>query len=433
MNDPEVIKLVSQSRAFKLPTRIALGYRRIGLLPCASTLALVLALVIHHTSRLPSKYTWLEPLRTLRDVVALRGFLVALLLTYFVGRWEFRGNLDVERLARSLRSQVDFRTLRPKLVGAGIGAILLLLCDYTLITDERSLSDCCALVLLGAIAGASRPSLERLKQLVGHSLVGIFAFSAICYAYTVVKALAFTHHSGIDAQLIALESAIFGAPPHRALAEWAGTHPQFLQVCDWVYFRFFHHMALVTILLVGLRQAKERTEYLGALAFCYLIGGPLYHLLPGVGPGYFEASYFPYLDDPSLMVGPIRLWLQYNTVQIQSGHPALLQTWGYIACMPSLHVAQEFVMLYYARRSPIALLLSTMFTAITLIAVVVLGWHYPIDSLGGLLVALVAILIARATRDHLMPATLMTVSDDVIPPRKAVLLPLLNALRRSSE
>ena len=69
----------------------------------------------------------------------------------------------------------------------------------------------------------------------------------------------------------------------------------------------------------------------------------------------------------------IRGWLFKNTGAVVSGRATVLETWGYIACMPSLHIAQELVMLYYARRSSIALAISSVFTAITMVLMLLLS------------------------------------------------------------
>ena len=188
-------------------------------------------------------------------------------------------------------------------------------------------------------------------------------------------------------------------------------------------------MALTTVLLVSLRLGRERIEYLGALAICYIIGGPLYHVWPGAGPGYFDARTFEFLGQNPILVNPIRAWLYENTASVLSGHAVILKTWGYIACMPSLHVAQEFVMLYYARHSRLGFLLSGIFTAFTLLAVVALGWHYPLDSIAGGLVAVVAIKVAHSQRDYLLPAFASHERDLPVPVRRPILRDLVARLR----
>jgi len=123
----------------------------------------------------------------------------------------------------------------------------------------------------------------------------------------------------------------------------------------------------------------------------------------------------------------MRTYLRQNTDVVLSRTAHNVRTWGYVACMPSLHVAQELVMLYYARSSRLAFLLSLLFTSLTLVAVVALGWHYPLDSLGGALVALIAIAIARWQRASLMPSWFGPGLDLGPPPGKSVIAPFLRA------
>jgi len=180
-------------------------------------------------------------------------------------------------------------------------------------------------------------------------------------------------------------------------------------------------MALITVLLFALRRRAQRTEYLAALALCYLLGGPLYQLFPALGPSFFEPHYYEYLQNPQLLSGDIRHFLQANTNAALNGSAHQIRTWGYIACMPSLHIAHELVMLYYARVNVIAFLLSLLFAVLTLVSVIALGWHYPLDSVLGAVVAFTAIAIARSQRRVLVPPELASFDEASPPPGTAVL------------
>jgi len=186
-------------------------------------------------------------------------------------------------------------------------------------------------------------------------------------------------------------------------------------------------MALVTVLLVALGRRRQRTEYLGALALCYVLGGLAYHSCPALGPSFAEPSYFAFLDRPSLIAGGIRRWLLYNTQGVAQGTAHELRTWGYIACMPSLHIAHELVMLYYSRGSRLAFGFSLAFALLTQLAVVVLGWHYLLDSLGGAAIAALALAIARWQSRSLMPRVLWSDDEPASPPARPVIVPFLKA------
>ena len=76
-------------------------------------------------------------------------------------------------------------------------------------------------------------------------------------------------------------------------------------------------------------------------------------------------------------------------------------------------------MLYYARHSRLALTLAFVFTAITLLTVVALGWHYPLDCIGGGVVAALAIKIAHSQRHTLLPRVIGDEEDVALPGRRS--------------
>ena len=400
-------------------------YERLGLLVCLSACALLGGAVLQHFSRLPRPYTWFEPFWTLRSVIGQPHFPLAVLAVYALGAWTWRGAWDVERSARSLARRLPAREWLPLVKRPLCSIGLVLLIDGVVLGSERDIVDLAALVGTGFALARYRPDRRRLLQDLGYASLSALVFLIICYGYTISKALTFSSGRQFDSAILRLETSWFGAPPHRALALWTSAHPAFAELFDWVYFHFFEHMALTTVLLVAMRRAGQRTEYLGALALCYLLGGPLYQLFPAQGPSFFDPSYFEFLRNSRLTTSSIRSYLQENTALALAGTATEVRTWGYIACMPSLHVAQELVMLYYARACTPAFWLSFLFTALTLLAVVALGWHYPLDSLAGAAVAVTAIAIARWQRASLLPSALGSARDLEPPVAKPVIAPFV--------
>jgi membrane-associated phospholipid phosphatase len=407
--------------------RLQRAYRGVGLLPLLSALSLLVAALVHHESRLPGPYTWFEPLRTLRTVLGSAGFPSAVLAAYALGRWARRAEWDVETAARQLARDIVVRDFLPLALRCVLCVCVVIVIDGVLVGSERGLLDLVALAAIGLVLAVQRPDRRRIARELAYAVLSSAIFLVVCYCFTVSKALLFASGRHYDAAIIGLEASLFGFVPHRVLAMWATAHPALAELSDWVYFHFFEHMALVTVLLVALRKRTEGTEYLGALALCYLIGGLAYHAFPAWGPSYAEPQYFEFLKQRSLTASGIRRWLEYNTDGVAHGTARELRTWGYVACMPSLHVAHELVILYYSRSSRPAFLLSLAFTLLTLLAVVVLGWHYPLDSLGGALIAAVAIAIARWQRRVLMPAAIAPEEDSTTLSAHPVVVPFLKA------
>jgi len=379
--------------------------RRFGLLGLLSVVALAVALWVQHAAHLPRHYTWESPYRVLLyQVIGGRRLPCALLGVTLLGA------LSVIPLA-TIRARVRQPVTRKEQLGALLAlaaASLIGWADASFFFDHDLWDGfSMGLFVVFAVLRAQREASKRnALRALGTLAYGAAVFVVICFFYTVIKATVFQHAEPIDETIVAIETFLFGAPPHRALAIWAQDHFGFVEWCDWTYFRLFDHMLLTGVLLWVRRDTAERTEYLGALAFCYLLGGPLYHLFPGVGPGYFEPQYFPYLGQFKLVTPVVRAALWHNTQDAIHGTGKALYTWSYVACMPSLHVAHELVMAFYARKPWPALALSVAFTLMTLISVVVMGWHYPLDWLGGLAVAVIAIKLSRKLRGWLLPSAL---------------------------
>lgn len=409
--------------------RFATIVRPTGTLLLAAVTWFGVAAWLHHASSLlPARYTWFQPLMTLHDVVARQWFVSAAVAAFLVGRLRQRGAWRLDTLAAWRNRPADLSVLKnARAARIALIALALLVGDALAFPDHNACDEV-ALLAVAVVAGWSnvRP---RLSRVVGEAVFASLAFLVICYAFTIFKALLFVGRTPGDAQLVAIEHAVLGFVPHREVAAWSAARPWVIYACDWTYFRLFDHMALTTTLLLGMRRPRERVEFLGALAVCYLLGGPLYHLWPAFGPAYFEPERYAHLATmPRLDCNPIRGWIMLNTQAVLSHRSLVIQTWAYVACMPSLHCAHELVMLWYARHSRAAFVLSLAFTAMTMLSVVVLGWHYPIDIVAGAGLATVSILVARRQHDLLLPASVMPAPDEPLAPRPR-LATLVGALR----
>jgi len=370
---------------------------RVGVLGVLAVLALLTGVVLQYALHLPLAYDWGFPYRVLcNDVLASAGFPCAVLLVAVLG-WHSAG-ISVGAIIPNER--------RARLLLA-LAAVVTSSLDC-LLFEQHAPWDWAAAGVLAALVAVRARQMDRagVLRFIGSLAYGGGVFAAVCFFYTVVKAAVFRYGVPHDASIIAFETRLFGTVPHRVVAAFAATRPRLVAWCDWTYFRLFHHMFLTGILLLTRRDAQERIEYLAALTICYLLGAPLYHLYPAWGPGYFDPAHFAYLNDPSLTTSGVRLWLWNNTHDVARGTAKQLFTWSYVSCLPSLHVAHEIVMAFYARRPLPALIVSVAFTAATLVSVVVLGWHYPIDWIAGAALAAVSILVARRLRGLSWPVAL---------------------------
>jgi hypothetical protein len=372
---------------------------RAGLLVILSSIALLGGLLVQILSpRLPLAYTWLQPLSALKNVALSAQFPLVALLAYTLGALSQHGWTKLVVRGREGLARGGGRG--PRLLQAS--AFIIPLALDLLLAPKHGPADALALGIGGALLARSC-SREALLRVGLHAGIVTLLFVAVCYWFTVVKALTFVAGAQKDAQILAFETAIFGFLPHRWVAAWAAQHPDWLSWLDWTYFRIFEHMALTTALLLGRGDERARTEYVASLAICYFVGAPLYLTFPAAGPVYFDPGAFRFLHEHPLIVNQVQTSLLRNTAAVNDGRASLLYTWGYIACMPSLHLAHELVMLYFARVSKIGFVVSLTFTAVTTVAVVALGWHYPSDLVAGGALAALAIFVSRWQSRRLLP------------------------------
>jgi hypothetical protein len=382
--------------------------KRLGVLGMLSAAALLVGLLIQRVAHLPLSYDWAFPYHVLWfDVLAASGCPSAILAVALLGWISVRG----ERSVAECLALPSPRTERPIAVLALFCAVVTACLDAWLFKRHAPWDWVASGVLCALWGLQARRESTPLWRSLGSTLYGVAGFAAVFFFYTVVKSTLFLHAKPLDTNIIAFEIALIHAPPYWAVAAWSATRPHFVAFCDWTYFRLFHHMLLTLVLLAARRGTSERIEYLGALFICYLLGAPLYHLCPAWGPGFYDSDRFAYLNDPALTTAGVRYWIWQNTQQIKDHTATELFPWSYVACMPSLHVAHEIVMTFYARRPLPALIVSFAFTIATLVAVVVLGWHYAIDWFAGGLLGAVAIFSARRLRGSLWPAILVPASD----------------------
>lgn len=380
------------------------------LIPLAVGALLGGALIQYVRPELPGAYTWAQPYRVLENIVLSKWFPLSVLLAYVLGasvRYSItlpRRSFDRTTLVSRLRARAGLHRDRPRMLLRALAAVAAFGSSVAWAPRHTALD---AFALACFAAYLVRPwSRVAVLGLLLHSACAALLFTAVCYWFTVVKALTFVNAEQRDAQILAIEHALTGTYPHRWVAAWASERPTLVRWFDWAYFRIFDHMAVTAGFLMGLRDRRVRTEYLGALAICYLLGGPLYLLCPGAGPVYFDPAPFAFLREQQLTVNYVQHALLQNTAAVNAGRATILDTWGYIACVPSLHMAHESVMLYYVRASRWALVLSLAFTTFTAGAVVALGWHYPLDIVAGVALAAVAIALSRWQSARLLPGIL---------------------------
>lgn len=365
--------------------------------------ALVVAL-LHSFGPLARPYTWFLPLRLLNDVVG-RAFSPFLLLASYVLGWSVRptGKSELRRVIQGVRE--DRRRVSAM---AAVGAVAFITASSSAYLWPGHTALDLASVFVGTawilLALRYRGHDRQLRRGTTEIAVTLLSFLLVSYVFTIVKAHLFIVATPRDSVLIALEEQVFSTPLHRLVAAYARRHPDLVLLSDAVYFRIFEHMAVLSLFLSGVGSTVVRHRYTTALCLCYLLGAPSYFLLPTFGPVYYEPEAFEHLRQLPLFANEIQATLLNNTHGAVRRDLAEIRTYGFIAAMPSLHMAHELVMLHYARASSAFFILSGIFSALTALSVLVLGWHYALDVVGSLALAAMSIWLAERIGTRAYPA-----------------------------
>jgi PAP2 superfamily len=226
----------------------------------------------------------------------------------------------------------------------------------------------------------------------------IVAFYVTYLAYRNLKSVVPLLRPGdlFDRQLADLDRGLFfGHDPaallHDAVGTGLATH-----AFSGVYMLFFLFIpGTLAVAVVFSRNLRGGLFYATALSLNWLLGAASYFLLPSLGPVYAEPGAFSALAGTD--AGRLQaILLDQRTEFLRDPVIGTAQSIGAFA---SLHVsifltAALAAHLLGLRRS--VKVVAWILVALTVGATIHLGWHYVVDDLGGVVIAVLALALARA-------------------------------------
>jgi hypothetical protein len=237
---------------------------------------------------------------------------------------------------------------------------------------------------------------DRMIPLCG----AVFAFFATYFAYRNLKSVVPLVRPGemFDTQLSDLETSMFGGrPPAEYLHDLVGTGPAAAQFMSAAYMLLFLFIPVtLAAALVFSSRLDAGLFYATALALNWLVGAGSYFLMPSIGPFMADAASFAAL--PSTPVTDLQQVLVDQRAEFLDDPlaPGAAQSIGAFA---SLHVSIFVTAVIAAHmnglRRTVKAVLWAM-TALTVMSTIYFGWHYLLDDVGGVAIAVIAILLARA-------------------------------------
>jgi hypothetical protein len=219
----------------------------------------------------------------------------------------------------------------------------------------------------------------------------IIVFSALSvHVYGWIKlSVPVLHPTLLDRQLWEVDQAIlFGHSPNILFLDLF-SHPLALRFFDWTYANVFvASINIASIFFLSETNRRLRINFTNSNTLLWLVGAWLYVLVPSLGPAYrFPQVWLP-LAAMLANTQELQRILMTNYQHVLRGQSVNVLLG--IAAFPSLHVAFEVLVTLWMRGK-----WRTLFIVIAVIIFlgsVVTGWHYLIDALAGVLLAVLAYL-----------------------------------------
>jgi hypothetical protein len=304
-------------------------------------------------------------------IVALTTFVAALIATHHV-RVPFR---DPDHVA----------ALYLALVGAGV--VLLAALDVAIRAGRRPTR--------AALAHVRRERWTPARAFaVGLALV---SFYVSYMAYRNLKAVVPLLRPGdlFDVQLGEIERDVLGGHDPAALLHSIPGTAVWTPVLSTAYVAFIVFLPLsLAVALVFTSKLRGALFFATALSLNWILGAASYLLLPSLGPIYADPGLFANL--PHSEATHLQAMLMDDRIAFLKD--PVSATPQAIAAFASLHVSMSLTaaicahLLGVGRKLKIAL---WIWVGLTVLDTIYLGWHYVLDDIGGVAIALIALGLAR--------------------------------------
>ena len=236
-------------------------------------------------------------------------------------------------------------------------------------------------------------TLQRWLAVIG----AIIAFYVTYLAYRNLKSVVplLRPQELFDNQLASFDrSLFFGHDPAALLHDVVGTGLA-THAFSGVYMLFFLFIpGTLAAALVFSRRLRGGLFYATALSLNWLFGAISYFLLPSLGPIYIQPADFTGLAGTD--AGRLQQVLLEQRPEFL--HDPMLGTAQSIGAFASLHVSIFVTAALAAHllglRRPVKVI-AWIRVALTVGATIHLGWHYFVDDLGGVAVAVLSLALAR--------------------------------------
>ena len=238
---------------------------------------------------------------------------------------------------------------------------------------SRSIAYCLLLIYGTCLLqfGKASPQIKFLKEL-------ILFFLVIAVIAIATNAVQYTPFPTIDKKIVAFESAL-----HINLDDimsWTYTKPTFKTLLKISYETLPLQITFIPLILIATRRFQYLHEYYFLLIISTIIGYSFYYFFPTTAPASIISSH--HFSQEQYATG-----LKFTQIH-QHAEPTTMN--GGMISLPSYHIIWAWYCLYILRGWPIWFAILLPINLLLVASCILLGWHYFIDLLGGVIVIFMA-------------------------------------------
>jgi PAP2 superfamily len=242
------------------------------------------------------------------------------------------------------------------------------------------------------------------------ALSGLLAYHIVYFCYRNLKSWAAFNSIHDDLLQRVDRWLFFGHSPATLLHRLLGEHiSASVLVAIYESFSYLVSVSLVAA-LVFVGRIRNGYVFVVSAMWVWVLGVGSYYLFPSIGPFHSAPEDFAQL--PHTVVTDTQAnYLAQREYLLH--HPAANDAFAQLSAFASLHTAFTCLVLLSARYYRLRRLMWVMagYLLATIVATIYLGWHFAVDDIAGIAIALLAVILGLLTvRPRLTP------SDSADPP-----------------
>ncbi len=207
-----------------------------------------------------------------------------------------------------------------------------------------------------------------------------------------------------DAAFNRLDAILFHGFTVSALSHAAARHfsLDFFKFLEFVYYGMFNQIG-ATLIIISLCLGRKRAlEFAGTVLTAYYLALVIFFIWPTIGPFSICPTHFADFPHSLATYGFQKIFVAKAHGFWMRQMPFRVDTDYYIA-FPSMHIAQPLIALWFLRRWKRIAFVLLAYDLVLIGAILLLEWHYLVDLIGGILIAVLAIVMVDSKRRAAQP------------------------------